>query len=607
LKVIHQAALVHEADWRIAMNSADFLVAYLAAQGVTHIFGYPGSPLVPLLAAIERQSTVRWVLMRHENAAALAASAHAKLTGRLGVCVGTSGPGALNLVGGVMDAQLDRAPVLALTGLIAAEQQGHWDFQDIDQTALFRSVAGQSVTAVDPIQLVALLRGAVGRAIHCHEAVHLALPTNILQAEIDDLRAWNALDPGHLPALLPPAPPSEVVLDAVAEELDRRQNIVIAVGRRAAYCGAALEALACHIQAPIITSLDGKGIVDESHPSARGVLGIFGFPAVESAKQCVRQADVILAFGVEDLKPFLAEAADEQRRILIQCEPDASLTTRDYTCSHVVTGPLDRIAAGLRERTRARPPMFAAREPPSLHTSNGGLTAVPSTPAPAFVHPQHVLNRLNRYLDERCTIALDTGAHTLWAAHALQLRRHQRVLVSNRLGMMGFSLPAAIAAQLAQPDHWVIAICGDGGLQMVLGELATAAQERLPITVIVFNNGLLHNVAAQQVSPYGTALGNPDFVALARAFGADGAVVDGSTDVDTVLRRAAEQRSAPFLVDVRCDPSIPPPLSRWEETPAPAGVMRADARDSVLVPAREGARRAVFVRSDVLELAGPSK
>jgi thiamine pyrophosphate-dependent acetolactate synthase large subunit-like protein len=217
------------------------------------------------------------------------------------------------------------------------------------------------------------------------------------------------------------------------------------------------------------------------------------------------------------------------------------------------------------------------------------------------------LNRLNRHLDERCTIALDTGAHTLWAAHALQLRRHQRVLVSNRLGMMGFSLPAAIAAQLAQPDHWVIAICGDGGLQMVLGELATAAQERLPITVIVFNNGLLHNVAAQQVSPYGTTLGNPDFVALARAFGADGAVVDGSTDVDTVLRRAAEQRSAPFLVDVRCDPSIPPPLSRWEETPAPAGVMRAVARDSVLAPAREGARGAVFVRSDVLELVGPSR
>ncbi len=147
----------------------------------------------------------------------------------------------------------------------------------------------------------------------------------------------------------------------------------------------------------------------------------------------------------------------------------------------------------------------------------------------------------------------------------LQLTKRQRVLVSSRLGVMGFSIPAAIAAQLAQPDHKVIAICGDGGFQMVVGELATAVQYRLPIIVIVFNNGLLQNVTVQQPTPYGTILQNPDFVALARAYGADGAVIDGETDVDAVMRQALAQRDTPFLIDLRCNPNIMVPLSKWEK------------------------------------------
>ncbi|HET9067979.1 MAG TPA: thiamine pyrophosphate-binding protein, partial [Amaricoccus sp.] len=166
------------------MNVADHIVAFLGSLGVRHVFGYPGSPLVPLLAALERQDAVRWVLMRHENAAALAAGAHARLTGELGVCVATSGPGALNALPGVVDADLDRVPLLLLTGLVPTAQLGHWEFQDIDQAHLFGSVLASSANCIHPGQLAALLRNFVGRAGQQQRAVHLALPSDVLAADI---------------------------------------------------------------------------------------------------------------------------------------------------------------------------------------------------------------------------------------------------------------------------------------------------------------------------------------------------------------------------------------------------------------------------------------
>ena len=553
------------------MNVADYLVSFLYAIGVRHVFGYPGSPLVPLLSALERQPDVQWVLMRHENAAALAASAHAKLTGRLSVCVATSGPGALNFVCGVVDAHLDRVPMLALTGLVPTASQGHWEFQDIDQTSLFGSILPRSASCVHPTQVAALLRNYVGHAQQHHETVQLALPADILGAEIDPDDGVFHIDRKTLSTPLRLMPPPAEALDIVAAELDRFEQIVIVLGRRALGSGRAIEGLAEKLGAPIITSLDGKGIVDESHPNALGVLGIFGFPAVETTKRILRRTDAVLAFGVDTLKPFLTDDRDVQRRALIQCEAEFSSLTHEYARTRTLMGPLDAIASGLQDRVRGRADTaaIAALEQERVASMQSILDAADAYRDSTLAHPLTFLLHLNRHLDDRCTIVLDTGAHTVWAAQFLQLTQRQRVLVSSRLGTMGFSLPAAIAAQLAHPHHRVIAICGDGGLQMVAGELATAVQHRLPIILVVFNNGTLQNVSAQQTTPYGTVLRNPDFVALARAFGADGAVVDGTTDVDAVMRQASEKRVAPFLIDLHCDPRIMAPLSKWEKTFTP--------------------------------------
>ena len=181
-----------------------------------------------------------------------------------------------------------------------------------------------------------------------------------------------------------------------------------------------------------------------------------------------------------------------------------------------------------------------------------------------YVHPAYFLTKLNQFLDETSMLVLDTGAHTVWAARYLQLSQQQPVIVSSHLGTMGFCLPALIGLQMARPDHRAIGISGDGGFQMVVGELATAVQYKLPIVLIVFNNGVLQNVKTQQDVPFGTYLYNPDFVALANAFGIDAALIDGQTDVDDVLTQAFTKRDRPFLIECRIDPELEIPLSRWE-------------------------------------------
>ena len=167
-------------------------------------------------------------------------------------------------------------------------------------------------------------------------------------------------------------------------------------------------------------------------------------------------------------------------------------------------------------------------------------------------------------------VTLDTGVHTLWAAQYLRLTRRQRVLVSSHLGIMGFSLPAAIAAQLAAPESPVVALCGDGGFQMVASELGTAVQHGLPLTVVVFNNGVLQNVRVQQQRPYGTEITNPDFAALARAWGAEALVADAGADLDAIVEAALRPRRVPLLIDLRVDAALRFPMSRWERyAPAP--------------------------------------
>lgn len=543
---------------------ADYIVAYLASIGVRHIFGYPGSPLVPLLAALGRQDKVKWVLMRHENAAALAAAASAKLTGELAVCCLTSGPGALQGVCGVADANLDRAPLLVLSGLVARSQQGHWDFQDVDQTSLYGAMLDQSFSCTSATQVVALLRKLTGYAIQQRAATHLALPVDVLSEAIREDDPHYALARGPRGFQLTSQPSDHDIAQCVQSIAGLKP--VVVVGNRALGAGPAIERLAEALNAPIVASFEGKGIIDEGHPHYLGVLGIFGHPAVASTRAIVEDAGIVISFGVDNLKPFLSGARNAQERRLILCTPETSTVSFEYVADTILVGNLASIA----ERMRAKLPaveksgLVGELSTKRLETMMGILETLPEDHDPRYTNALDFLLQLNGHLDASHSIVVDTGSHALWVALYLRLRQRQRYVVSGRLGTMGFSIPAAIAMQLEEPGKKAIAICGDGGFGMVGMELATAVENRLPIVIVVINNGVLQNVMAQQKEPFGTKLLNPDFVQFAKAFGAEAETVDGESDADAIIRRALAHRGGPYLIDVRVSPSLLAPLNKWE-------------------------------------------
>jgi pyruvate oxidase len=547
------------------MTLADYLVAALAAAGVRRIYGVPGLAVLPLLDALSRQDRVRWVLMAHENAAALAASAESKLTGQLGVCATTSGPGALQALCGVVDANLDRTPLLLLSGLVPRANLGHWGFQDVDQAALYRLVLPASTACVTAGQTAALLRAQVAMARQRGAATHLALPVDLLGEtlpEDDDLFDAGALGQTRTT----PAPIPDVAGAAAALAAARRP--VIVVGRRAHGAGAEILRLAERLDAPVVAALDGKGVVDESHPYYLGVYGIFGFPGTAATARVIAEGDLILAFGVDYVKPFITDGRHVQRRALVQVQPAEAFLAREYDTSCELAGPVPALAAALSGAIPARTPgtTLAALSAERLATMADILERLHVTEGPGtgLANPLDFLLQLNHRLGPQHMLAVDTGSHTIWAALFLRLKAGQKMLVSASLGTMGFALPAAIAMQLAEPERRAVAIMGDGCFAMTGLELPTAVALGLPIVVVVVNNGTLQNVSAQQAEPFGVAMPRLDYVALARACGADGAVVDAATDLDAVLDAAFAPRHAPFLIDLRCDPALLAPLSKWE-------------------------------------------
>lgn len=556
--------IVQNKSGKAHASVSDYIIAELAKNGVTHIFGYPGASILPVMAAIDRHPTVEWVLMRNEASAALAASAHAKLTRKMAVCMATSGPGATNLITGLLDAQCDSAPVLAITGLVQTWRQGRYEFQDIDSAKVLGDLLSHSVRCDHPDQLPPMLHDCLGRAIQQDSVVHMAIATDV-QSFVPAAEDERFHVVQHTQGLFS-QPPQERLIEKIGAELSAAGHVVIAVGPGAIGAGGAIEDLALKLSAPIITAFSGKGIIDESHPCAMGVLGIFGAPGAAMANKVINNADTILAFGLTDSAPFVAGQNGVQTRALYQCEIESGALTHKFQRKGTLIGPLKDIALSL---------VRATSETSNKELLNEAIAERRSFKAEweesvdkqdtSFVHPVRFLQALNGYLEPESILTLDIGDNAVWAAQFLELTGRQRVLVSENLGVMGFALPAAIAASLARPTQRVVAIAGDGGLQMTIGELATAAQYGANFVLIIFNNGILGRIYAQQKKQFGSFLKNPDFVALARAYGFAARKVDSEQDIVPALKSAFEFRDRPFVIEVRCDANILAPMSKWDD------------------------------------------
>ncbi len=541
------------------MNVADYFVDTLVGHGVKHVFAFPGTPIMPIFHSIDQRTDIARITLRHEAAVSLAASAQAKLTHSLGVCLATSGPGATNMVTGVADAHLDRVPMLAITGILPTWKQGRREFQDVDQTQLYQAITGKSMECKSAEQFPSLLKQCIGYAEKYRDAVHLAIPLDILETKIDPHNNLYQVTQQPQRHILLSAPKEAYKL--VANEINQANKVCIVVGSQALGAGEYIEKLSERIGAPILCSFPAKGIIHEEHPNYTGVFGVFSRAGSSLSQLIVDHADTILTFGVTDLVTFVSDEKGLQNKHIIMCQPDFSILNYHFRHLKSLFGPLDVAVKQLIRYVKSKPKTDLLDEMHRLkekYMVPVNLNDSLNEELDSFVHPAKIFKELNRYLDKNSLITIDVGDNGLWAQRYLSLQHRQRVLVSNKLGSMGFAMPAAIAVKLMQPEKTVVAICGDGGMQMYMAELNSAIQYDVSFILIILKNNSLGRVSRAKGKDYWVEIKNPNFVEVARGCGCDGVVVNNDHDLELAMKSAFQVHTGPYVVEINIDPHLLP-------------------------------------------------
>ncbi|MDV2480507.1 thiamine pyrophosphate-binding protein [Methanoculleus sp. Wushi-C6] len=526
-----------------ATTVADVLVAELAAWGIDLYFGIPGASSLPLVEAVRKNENARYIVVRHEQTAALAASAYNKFTGRIAVCLTIAGPGATNLATGLYDAKEDHASVLSLNGQVKTQYAGPGGIQEIDQDAFFRPIAVFNNTVADRTTAVKLLTRALRYAVIGRGVAQLSLPNDVQR---------EPLDPDYCAretclAEVRVAPTEEAVRAAV-EAIDAAARPVILAGFGAMHAAGAVADLAEAVRAPIVTTFRAKGILPDDHAWVAGVHGPLGTP---HARSLVAASDLVIACGASFSD--LTGIPGEKPAVQIDIDP-----------LQLGKHPL---AAGVWGDCATALPLIVERVRPREETGTRAWLAEQkrewferldreADPAAVPLRPPYIMKVLSETLPEDALISLDVGENQWWFGRNFLMKR-QRFAMSGYLGTMGFGLPGAIAAKLAYPEKTVVCITGDGGFSMVMADFVTAVKYGLPLTVLVFNNHELAMIREEQreadYPPYGTELANPDFAAYAEACGGAGIRVARPEELpDAVLRALRMDR--PVVVDIETDP-----------------------------------------------------
>ena len=541
-------------------TTADLIVERLAHWGVDTVFGLPGDGINGLMESLRlARDRIRFVHVRHEESAALAACGYAKYTGRLGVCLATSGPGAIHLLNGLYDAKLDGAPVLAITGMTYHDLIGTRYQQDIDIDRLFADVAAFDQWVMGPAHAEALVDSAVRTAVGRRTVSHLTVPVDlqVTDAGADEPSRKNV--PGHSdgPYRIPPFVPMAEDLDRAAEVFRGRTRPVILAGAGARGATSELEAAAERLGAPVVKALLGKDVLPDDSPYSIGGTGLLGTLA---SVEAMEQADALLIVGSSfpylEYYPKPGQAAAVQ----IDIDPTRLGLRHPVDVGLVGDGPatlralLPRLPRN-EDRTFLEDRQRTAADWWRLMDERASQPDVP-------MKPQVVAARLSEQLADDAIVAVDWGTVTVWAARHLRLRARQRFSVSGTLATMACGLTYAIGAQVAYPDRQVVAMVGDGGFQMLMGEFATCVQERLPVKVVVLRNDTLGMIEWEQMvflgnPEYGCDLSPIDLVAFAEACGGRGFRIDEPGEARGTLA-AALATDGPVLVEAIVDPFEPP-------------------------------------------------
>ncbi len=535
-------------------TGAQIVWEMLKREGVEVVFGIPGGAIMH--AYHPRQDYgIRHVLMRHEQCAAHAADGYARASGRVGVAMATSGPGATNLVTGIATAMMDSVPMVCITGQVPSALLGSDAFQEVDVTGVTLPITKHNYLVTDVDELAAVLREAFYVARSGRPGpVLVDLPKDVQQAETDFEPPTEEIAlPGYRPT---PSGDSEAVRRAAAL-LNAAQRPLILAGHGVLMAGATdcLQALAVKTDTPVALTLLGQGGFPQSHPLALGLMGMHGEAFVN---QAIQHADLLLALGMrfdDRVTGRLDRYAPNARKVHVDL--DAAELNKIVPADVAIHGDLRRVLEELLPLVEpaSRPEWLAQIGHWRLESRRRDILNRPQNgrlPAPHFIHAIWEATR------GRAIVVTDVGQHQMWAAQYYPLDGPFPLITSGGLGTMGFGLPAAIGAQIACPDEEVWAIVGDGGFQMTLHDLATVVQERLPIRIALANNGYLGMVRQWQEMFYdrryeATPLHNPDFGKLVGAYGIR---AWQATNLDEARRAVAEARAhpGPAFIDFRIIP-----------------------------------------------------
>ncbi|HET9725673.1 MAG TPA: biosynthetic-type acetolactate synthase large subunit [Gemmatimonadales bacterium] len=554
------------------LTGSQILCRALLEEGVELLWGYPGGAIMPFYHALPEYPGLRHVLVRHEQAAAHAADGYARATGRPGVCVATSGPGATNLVTGIATAHMDNTPLVAITGQVPRAMIGRDAFQETDIIGITQPITTHSRLVEDVEELAEAVHEVFAVAQEGRPGpVLLDVPKDVqnAKAEWDSRRSEGQTvgrSSGAFPGSHPPFSHAMALVEA-ARLIARAERPLIMAGHgiilSSAY--AELRELAERTGIPVITTLLGISAFPESHPLHLGMPGMHGEVHVNRA---IQQADLIIGVGLRfDDRVTGNLAAFARGAKVIHIELDASEIGKNVPVAVGLVGDARAILCALLDGVeprhcdgwRAEIESFVR---PRVESFKGGLS------------PEGILASLEEGTAGRCTIVSDVGQHQMWVAKLFRYQRPNTHITSGGLGTMGFAVPAAMGVVLARPDEPVWAISGDGGFQMNMQEIATMVQERIPVKMAIFNNGYLGMVRQWQQFFHGrrysaTPIWSPDYVALAQAYGIPGYRVERAEQVDGVVR-AALAHDGPALVEFLIEqeanvfPMIPPGASLSE-------------------------------------------
>ena len=527
------------------MNTAELLIRCLENEGVEYIFGVPGEENLQVLQAL-KQSSIQFVTTRHEQGAAFMADVYGRLTGKAGVCLSTLGPGATNLITGVADANLDRAPLVAITGQVGTDRMHIESHQYLDLVAMFAPVTQWNTQILRPSNTAEIVRKAFKLAQTGDPgAVHIDLPENIADMEAEGTplacdrngKTFAAFD----------------LIQIAADAISRAERPLILVGNGAirARASAALIKLVDELQIPVTNTFMGKGVIPYQHPLALWTVGLQQRDFISCA---IDKSDLVITIGY-DLVEYPPKKWNPYGQIPII---HVSTTPAEIDSSYVpmvevigdISDSLEQILKRVERKTQSSYPFQTVREKMQAdYEQYRDDLAFP-------IKPQKLLYDLRQVMGPDDIVLSDVGAHKMWIARNYHCERPNTCLISNGFASMGIAIPGAIAAKLVYPNRKIVAVTGDGGFMMNCQELETALRLGTPFVTIIFNDGGYGLIEWKQRNYYGESafikFNNPDFVALAQSFGLQGYRVTTTEDFIPILKDALGA-DIPAIIDCPID------------------------------------------------------